>query len=810
MIVAGSASPLLLASAGGYNLTRSLRLRQSASAYLARTPSVSGNRRTWTWSSWVKRGTLGSTFQSLFATSNGSTVQFYLGFGSDQLQTLNWAGSTQMQLITTSVYRDPSAWYHVVLAIDTTQATDTNRVKLYVNGVQVTSFGTASYPAQNLDIAVNALVPHAIGREEYSDNQWFDGYLAETYFIDGQQLTPSSFGATNASTGVWQPKKYAGTYGTNGFYLPFTDNSALTTSSNVGLGKDFSGNGNYWTTNNISITSGATYDSMTDVPTLTSATAANYCVINPLQKGTNSTISNANLTFSATGAVLTQALGSIYMPSGKYYWEVNVTTNTAGNAVFGAATASTNLNTGCGRDAFGWGYQPDTGTSYLWNNNSFTTAAADTRTGTFAVAFDADAGRLWFRNSSGNWISGDPAAGTSPSFSSVPSNSAPSISFTSGGSASVEENVNFGQRPFAYTPPTGYVALNTFNLPTPTIGATASTQAGKYEGIVTYTGNGASSRAITGLGFQPDMVWIKRRSTSDNHVLFDSVRVVSSVPQRLFPNLTNAEDGNFGSLDSFNSDGFTLGSNVATNANGETYVGWCWRANNGTNVTNTAGSITSTVSANTSAGFSVVTYTAQSSGTGTVGHGLGVAPRMIITKERVTAPSNWSTYHASLGNTAYLLLNTTNAGITASAAWNNTSPTSSVFTLGSAFAGAGTMVAYCFAPVAGYSAMGSYTGNGSSDGTFVYTGFRPRYILIKESAGSTGDWKLFDTARDPYNVSGNILFPNLSAAESTGNTGVDILSNGFKCRNSSLANSSGVTYIYACFAENPYKYSLAR
>jgi hypothetical protein len=320
-----------------------------------------------------------------------------------------------------------------------------------------------------------------------------------------------------------------------------------------------------------------------------------------------------------------------------------------------------------------------------------------------------------------------------------------------------------------------------------------------------YTGNG-STQTITGLRFQPDFVWIKGRSASSSHRLIDAVRGSNKV---LFSNTTDSEFTDNTQITSFNSDGFSLGSQNGVNASGETYVYWAWKAN-GAGVSNTDGTITSTVSANTDSGFSIVTYT----GTGanaTVGHGLGVAPSMVIIKNR-TAGGSWLTYHASIGNTGAVFLNLTNATITSSTYFNNTSPTSTVFSVGDATAGNGSgnsIVAYCFAPVAGYSAFGSYTGNGSADGPFVFTGFRPAYLLIKRTS-NTQNWLVFDTARGTYNINTPLLYPNLSNAEDP-NTMLDILSNGFKWRTSALGgNDSGDTFIYAAFAESPFAYSLAR
>jgi hypothetical protein len=325
-----------------------------------------------------------------------------------------------------------------------------------------------------------------------------------------------------------------------------------------------------------------------------------------------------------------------------------------------------------------------------------------------------------------------------------------------------------------------------------------------------YTGNGTTqsiNNAVNGVSFQPDFVWVKGRSTTARNRLFN---VLSGVQKELYSDLTNAEATDVNGIQSFNANGFTLGSNDA-NTSGTTYVGWQWKGG-GTGVSNTAGSITSSVSANTTAGFSVVTYT----GTGslaTVGHGLGVAPAMMIIKTR-SAVNSWVVYHQSLGNTKAIYLNLDQSADTNASFWNNTTPTSSVLTVNTdtiCNQNGTTYVAYCFAPVTGYSAFGSYTGNGSADGPFVFTGFRPRFVMIKGSSFAS-NWFVIDTSRSSYNVSLDALRPNLSAAEtSTGTYSIDILSNGFKLRTDAAdSNTSGATFIYACFGENPFKFANAR
>jgi hypothetical protein len=357
--------------------------------------------------------------------------------------------------------------------------------------------------------------------------------------------------------------------------------------------------------------------------------------------------------------------------------------------------------------------------------------------------------------------------------------------------------------------------LNAYNLPTPTIANGATVMA-----ATTYTGTGASlvvnnsNNTTTAVSFKPDFVWVKSRSNVLSHILQDSVR---GAGKSLVSNNTNAETGLTGDLiASFNSNGFTVNTNLnggsdnSTDLSAGTFVGWQWQAGAGSSSSNTNGSITSTVSVNATAGFSVVTLTTQSTGTATVGHGLNAVPSLIITKARAVA-SNWVTYHASLGNTGYIYLSTTGAFVTNSTIWNNTTPTSTIITLGSGFAGAFSQVFYCWSAVAGYSAFGSYTGNGSTDGPFVYTDFRPRWVMVKRTDGA-GNWIVQDSSRYLYNPENNQLYPNLSNSENSDtNYYVDFLSNGFKLRGTGVdQNASAGTYIYAAFAENPFKYALAR
>ena len=316
-----------------------------------------------------------------------------------------------------------------------------------------------------------------------------------------------------------------------------------------------------------------------------------------------------------------------------------------------------------------------------------------------------------------------------------------------------------------------------------------------------YTGTG-SSNAQTGVGFQPDWVWIKNRDAAEAHSLYDAVRGTQKV---IYSNLTNGQATETNGLSSFDSDGFTVGSSGAINGSSQNIVSWNWKAN-GQGSSNTDGSINTTyTSANTTSGFSISTYT----GTGanaTVGHGLGVVPSVVIVK-RYSFQGDWIGYFKALGNTKNARFNTTDAADTNSTVWNSTTPTSSVFsvgTFGETNASGYTYVAYCFAPIKGFSAMGSYTGNQNANGTFTFTGFKPAFVMIKNATQSGDRWIIHDDKRDPDNGCNHRLFPDGNIVESTSTTSLDFLSNGFKQRtDAGTSNTNGQTYIYMAFAEAP-------
>ena len=328
-----------------------------------------------------------------------------------------------------------------------------------------------------------------------------------------------------------------------------------------------------------------------------------------------------------------------------------------------------------------------------------------------------------------------------------------------------------------------------------------------YFNTLTYSGTGGNgtttTQAITGAGFQPDWVWLKQRTSTQRHQICDVLRGANNI---IGTDRNGAQVADNQIINSFDSDGFTAGYQDQANDTGYTYVSWLWRAANSQGSSNTDGSINTTyTSANTTSGFSISTYTGTGS-VATVGHGLGSVPKTIIIK-RLNTTSNWGFYNSSLGATKYLLFNITDGAGTASSIWNDTAPTSSVFTIGTSNdvnASGGTYVAYCFAEKTGFSKFGSYTGNGNADGTFIYTGFKPAWIMLKDTNSGSAGWMMFDNKRLGYNVDNNALYPNATAAEGTGDD-VDLLSNGFKARSTDAGiNTSGNSYIYLAFAAAPF------
>jgi len=766
---------LLLRRQSNYQIDRSLRFNDDDSAYLNRTPGVAGNRKTLTWSGWAKRANIGVNSAIFSADSAATTNDCRIYFSSGDILKIFYhrsAGTDIGYADTTAVFRDSSAWYHIVIAVDTTQVTATDRMKLWVNGTQITSFSSRADAAQNADTSFNNTVPHQIGAST-ARGFYSDGYMAEIHYIDGTALDPTSFGED--VNGVWRPIEVSGlTYGTCGFYLSFADNTSTPT-----LGYDDAGS-NDWTLNNFSVTAGAGNDSLTDTPT------NNYCTLSPIIQGGGfnaaNTYANGNLDVATNAGSISAGIASVGMTSSKWYWEILVNSAT-GSPQLGLCrqqigTITTN---GLGQDATSYVYASNgakgNNNSFVAYGNTYTTADI------ISVAYDADTGKVYFAKN-GTWqASGDPAAGTNPAYSGL--SEVYFAAFGDGGGATTcAYSFNFGQRPFAYTPPTGFSALCTANLPTPDIA-----NPGAYMSAVLYTGTG-SSLGVTGAGFQPDLVWIKSRSAATDHALYDAVR---GVQKQIESNSTTDETTETTGLTAFGSDGFTVGALAQVNTNTATYVAWCWKEG-------------------VTPGFDIVTYTGNGSNR-TINHNLGAVPKLIIVKALTTAGTDqgWPVYQAA--NTAapetdYLLLNSTAATADDNTLWNDTAPTTTVFSVGTSAlvnTNSDTYVAYLFAEVEGFSKFWSYTGNGSADGPFVWTGHRPRWVMIKRT-DTVASWHLMDAARSSYNVVINDLFPDSSVVEISSVSLVDFTSNGFKVRDNATAsiNTAGGTYIFVSFAEQPF------
>jgi len=795
-------------ASGFYNgvATQSLRYNDDDSPYLQRTHS-GGNQQSWTWSGWVKRGNLGQ--QNLFGTEQDGSNIGRIEFRSDhKIKVNNKTGNTNGdECQTLAVYRDVSAWYHIVVSFDGSQSTQANRTKIYVNGILQDKQTDLSLSAGNG--LINSNKQHAVGARGVNLNTHFDGYMAEVNFVDGQTLDETDFG--EFKNGVWIAKQYTGSYGTNGFRLQFNQTGTGTASSST-IGADTSGNDNHFSSSGIVASDCAMPDSPEN----------NFATWNGVSSFATDN-SEGNLKASASsGNANSRTNSTIPISSGKWYFEVRLD------------DAGTNTTVGIAEQASPATYPGQLAGDYVQeldnarkgNNNSFTSYGTSLTTGDiFNCAVDLDNGEIYFGKNGTYFNSSDPATNTSPAFSSIPSglytivtrpyssateaiivslNAGQDSTFAGATTAGGNTDAN-GIGDFKYSVPSGYLALCTANLPEPTISPNADTQADDHFTTITRNGFGSSGGSVTGVGFKPDWYWEKIRSGAGNHYLVDSSR---GVTKGLFSNLANAEGTDTNSIQSFDADGFTWGS--ADRATDVTIVDWLWKANGGITSSNTDGSITSSVSANTDAGFSIVSYTGTGS-SATVGHGLGKKPSLIFIKRRAES-SNWAVAGSVLGSTATLYLNLTNAQETYADPVIINTQTTTTFSIGTdSNRNKNTFehIAYCFAEIEGYSKFGSYTGNGSTDGTFVYTGFRPAFVMTKETS-ATSSWNIYDDVRSNDNPATEALLANSSNAEGTG-TDIDIVSNGFKIRTTSgNINTSGNNYIYMSFAENPFKYSLGR
>ena len=841
----------IVAAAGGapaYTIDQSVifdRLNTnygSGSPRLTRSISSTGNRRKFTFSCWVKRSRLNSDFtsweaQGIMGTSHGSwsTDTFFLFDFLNDTDQLRIYGAAEI-LKTNRRFTDTGGWMHIVLAIDTEQSTASNRMRLYINGVEETSFATHSV-AQNTDLAMNnstssnemhiATNGYDTGNGPYP----YDGYMAEVYLLDGQQKTAADFGETSGDTGQWVPKETAfssSEYGTNGFYLKFESGA---------IGTDSSGEGN-----NFTVTGVANSDIVLDTPT------NNFCTLNSAQayNSTTGVLTQGSLFFAA-GAYdsghYSNISSTFNVPaSGKWYAECRISIEAGGGNVtfFGVADQRINwLGVGnenlvgadglfaslygdyikvCDSGTVGTGNTSATGTSYILG------MALDVDNGYAYFGVDSGSAMVWYK-ADGSTSGGDPTSGSTGTGGfartfTTDDTITVSTSVSSNAGDGSQNHLNFGQNGtfcgtetaggntdgnaegnFFRAPPSGYLALCTKNLPDPAI-----KKSSEHFNTVLYVGNDTTNN-ITGVGFQPDLVWLKNRSQSSDHMLHDAVR---GADNGIRSNSNVVESDQSANFTGFASDGFSLAaSSNRYNDNSENYVSWNWKAG-GSGSSNTNGSInTISTSVNTSAGISISTYTGTGSNA-TVGHGLGVAPKTMWIKNRDT-DDNWRIYFGD--NTDYMAFNWTGGDTDDNTVWNDTSPTSTVFSIGTdtnTNRSGDKFVAYCFAEVDGFSRFGTYEGNNNANGPFIHTGFRPAWIVFKYIDNNDESWWIIDNKRDLRNPNTVNLFVNLTSADYDAG-GVDILSNGFKPRatNGGLNGYTG-TFFYMAFAEAPFKYANAQ
>jgi hypothetical protein len=677
-------------------------------------------------------------------------------------------------------------WTHYAL----TRSSSTFR--MFVDGVLVNTFTSSSSIYQ----ATNQVT---LGRGQTSaGGSYFNGFISNFHVVKGTALYTANFTPPSAPISSVANTK-----------LLCCKSQTSATAADVAPGT-ITANGNAAASN---------FNPFTVNINTQRGKQSGYCTLNPLKKGSLITLSDGNLKWSSSGSGYGQVHGTIGMSSGKWYWEcMNLT---GGLSAYGAGVvleSASSLESEPGGDANSWAWLfRSSGGNSKYNNGSITTYGNQSvsTSDVVGVTFNADTGDLTFYV---NGVSQGTAFTLTTGRTYLPLAGDPNSS------TNTEGNINFGQKPFKFPPPAGFQPLTLANTPRPTI-----VRPDQYVGVTTYTGNGGTQSI--NVGFQPDFVWIKNRTdASTNNSLFDSVRgagISTSNSRRLSSDNTNAEftsGDQYGYLSSFDPYGFSISKGTAspdnTNGSAKNYVAWAWKAGGNSNTFNidgngystasaaglTAGTITPTgASVNTKSGFSIIAYT----GTGasaSISHGLGKAPAFIIIKKRTSSPgaTNWRVYHSGIGNTKALFLSTTGAEDTNSVYWNNTSPTSSVFTLGTddgLNASSQTHIAYLWAEIPGFSKFGSYTGNGAD--LFVYTGFRPKWLLIKNT-GQSNDWFLMDSERAKYNPIGTYIYPNTSGAEPAVYNWIDFLSNGFRVLNTGTGNNnSTVVQIYAAFAESP-------
>jgi len=785
-------------------ISRSLRLDATSQARLESPSFSSDGGDTWTWSAWVKFHDLSKAKQVLFGRSGNNACLIYNdgGTGEGELD-LNDDGAVVRR--STGFFRDVSNWYHVTLNGNGTVN------KLWVNGVEVDFPSTANIGQ------LNAAAVHYIG---YGLNTSFyaDISFADINFVSGTALDYSSF--AEFKNGVLIPIEPSVTYGSNGFRLQFLQTGSGADAS--GIGADTSGNGNHFTATNLN-----SHDVIIDCP------ENNFCTINDqFADVTANTIDEGGLKVITSTAGRSFSSGTFLMTSGKWYFEFKVDENSGGmgvakvNGANGAGAYRSVTSTGTGANTSDY-YYGETNFIYyqhkIRHNGSVVTSLSGSEPSDliYGVAVDMDASPPTITY----YVDGSSvgSADLDTGFDYIP------IAGDGSGGVSRIIHVNFGQNPtfngtetagtntdgngnglFHDAVPSNHLALCSSNLPDTTISPNQDTQADDHFNTVLYPGNGyptSDGQTISGVGFQPDWTWIKDRSRSGyNHYLLDSNRGATKV---LRSNVTNAEGTEGTSLTSWNSDGFVLGANNEVNYQNDSFVAWNWKANGGTTSSNTQGTVTSTVQANTTAGFSIIQYV----GTGSAlsyGHVLTERPTFYIVKDRDNSNA-WFIQFFDGSSDYYLGFSTASAtslsGFTPDATKMNYGGSSTLINQSSV-----NYIVYAFHSVEGYSKIGTYNAGGSGT-EFIYTGFRPQWLLIKEYSSGGTNWILFDDKRNGLNeIDDTAIAADTSQAEafSSGHE-VDFYSNGFKITGTNNDISySGSKHLYICFAKQPFKFSNPR
>ena len=850
----------LMASSGGdtgYEIEQSWMSNVGNASYLKRDYGSAANSYTkWTFSTWIKNTSENYAGGGLWTAWDGSTQSDtsygWMGLYQDKLQVGGW-NTTWRE--TNRVFRDVAAWYHIVVAIDTNESTADNRIRIYINGVEETNFATKNNPSTNTQMPWNKQQQHRLGAinpNAGGTSYHFGGYMAETQVIDGSQLTPSSFGETDSDTGQWIPKEYEGTYPAYSFYLKYVSGA---------IGTDSSGQGLNYTPVNL-----ANWNVTLDTPT------NNFATVNSVEpyNSTVSTLVTGNLNIKAatysSGNYGNHALTIPIPESGKWYIEWLSGVQAGGGNVSSVGISSGNYfgllipNQGNAPHTFSSSTAMTMDTysneAHIYDGGSSVASASSLTATSYvcAIAIDVDNNKFWggYDNGSGiTWLnSGNPATGANGASHTYTNESIVYASTAVNGgnsnksyiiinSGAVGTFVNYktaggntdgnGIGNFFYAPPSGFLALCTKNLPEPSIKLPK-----EHFNSVGYAGTGGN-QTVTGVGHEPDAIWIKNRGNSSNHQIHNTV---AGLQHGMYPNLANQTEGDGSGANRpgvTNADGFTiLGSANNLNANGYNYSAFCWKGGTNTTVSE-SGSGTSrinacTYSANPTAGFSIIEYTGSndeiSNGQHTkLTHGLNQGPDYVMIIQ-TDSGNNWCIMSSAMVgvSSGYYGYNDWHLNMDGYDAVDgghyvcSTDPDSNYFYLGNDNLvnddGGDQYICYAWHSVPGFSKAGNYYGNGASeDGPMVYTGFRPRFVLAKRESGSGTSWFMWDRSFSDYHS--NVLDVAMWASDVNGATQhaeyeIDFLSNGFKIRGQNGgSNNSGSNYLYLAFADAPFKYSNA-